>query len=98
MPSISEPFGITPLESIGYGTPTLISNQSGVAEVLHHCLKVDYWDIDEMANKITAVMQNDVLRDELQASGFQELLQMSWDDSAAKLFDIYDQHMAGVPA
>jgi glycogen synthase len=62
MPSISEPFGLTPLEAISYGTPALISKQSGVSEVLINCLKVDYWDIDEMANKITAVVQNDPLR------------------------------------
>ena len=93
MPSISEPFGITPLESIGYGTPALISKQSGVSEVLRNCLKVDFWDIDEMANKITAVMQNDVLRDELQGNAFRELLCMSWDDSADKLSGIYERHM-----
>jgi glycogen(starch) synthase len=46
MPSISEPFGLTPLEAIGYGTPALVSRQSGVSEVLHNCLKVDFWDID----------------------------------------------------
>lgn len=98
MPSISEPFGITPLESIGYGTPALISKQSGVAEVLRSCLKVDHWDVDEMANKITAVMRSDRLRDELQTNAFRELLRMSWDSSAEKLFNIYDKHVAGVPA
>lgn len=98
MPSISEPFGITPLESIGYGTPALISKQSGVAEVLKSCLKVDHWDVDEMANKITAVMRSDSLRDELQANGFRELLKMSWDNSADKLFHIYDKHTVGAPA
>jgi glycogen synthase len=98
MPSISEPFGITPLESIGYGTPALISKQSGVSEILRNCLKVDFWDIDEMANQITAVMQNDPLRDELQANGFRELSRMSWNESADKLSDIYERHAQGVPA
>ena len=59
MPSVSEPFGLTPLEAIGYGTPALVSKQSGVSEVLYNCLKVDFWDIDEMANQIVAVVQND---------------------------------------
>jgi glycogen(starch) synthase len=65
MPSVSEPFGLTPLEAIGYGTPALVSKQSGVSEILKNCLKVDFWDINEMANKITSVMQNDSLRDVL---------------------------------
>lgn len=92
MPSVSEPFGLTPLESIGYGTPALISKQSGVSEVMRNCLKVDYWDVDEMANQITAVMQNDPLRDELQANAHRELQRLSWDNAADKLFAIYGQH------
>ena len=60
LPSITEPFGLTPLESIGYGTPALISKQSGVSEVLNNVLKVDYWDIDEMANQIASVLMNDL--------------------------------------
>jgi glycogen(starch) synthase len=92
MPSKSEPFGITPLEAIGYGTPALISKQSGVSEVLLNCLKVDWWDVNEMANQITAVMQNDALRDNLAANGLRELERMSWDDSADKLSGIYNQY------
>lgn len=98
MPSISEPFGITPLEAIGYGTPVLISKQSGVSEVLHNCLKVDFWDIDEMANQITSVMEHDSLRDELLANSFRELTRLSWDDSADKLFKMYEQHLQGATA
>ena len=56
MPSVSEPFGIAPLESMKLGTPVLISKQSGVAEVVRHALKVDFWDVEEMANKILAAM------------------------------------------
>ncbi len=93
MPSISEPFGLTPLEAVGYGTPALMSKQSGVSEVLRNCLKVDYWDIDEMANQITAVVQNDALRDELQANALQEYNQLSWGKSADRLVDLYRQHM-----
>lgn len=95
MPSVSEPFGITPLESIGYGTPALISKQSGVSEVLRNVLKVDFWDIDEMANQIAAVLNNDGLRDELYAQSYKELQHFSWDDSAEKLLSMYKRHKTG---
>lgn len=98
LPSISEPFGLTPLEAIGYGTPTLISKQSGVAEVLLNTLRVDFWDIEEMANQITAVVQNDALRDELQKNAYQEYLGMSWESSVKKLFNIYETHIQGAMA
>lgn len=93
MPSVSEPFGLTPLEAIAYGTPSVISKQSGVAEIIDNCLKVDFWDRDELANKITAIVQNDGLRDELHNNSFQEFVKLSWDDSAHKLTHIYKQHM-----
>lgn len=98
MPSISEPFGLTALEAIGYGTPALISKQSGVAEVLHNTLKVDFWDTDEMANKMVALVQNDALRDELQHNSYQELLSHSWDNSADTLLGLYQQHVSEVAA
>lgn len=98
MPSVSEPFGITPLESIGFGTPTLISKQSGVAELLHSTLKIDFWDVSEMANQIVAAVQNRALREELQAGGLRELRRMSWDNAADKLLAIYDQHLQGAAA
>lgn len=92
MPSVSEPFGLTPLEAIGYGTPALVSKQSGVAEVLSNVLKVDFWDIREMANQITAVVQNDPLRDELLANSQREYERLSWDDAGDKVMDVYRQH------
>jgi glycogen(starch) synthase len=92
MPSVSEPFGLTPLEAIGYGTPALISKQSGVSEIIHNCLKVDFWDIDEMANQITAVVQNDALSNELYANAAREYARLSWDGAADKLFDVYNSH------
>lgn len=98
MPSISEPFGLTPLEAISYGTPAIISKQSGVSEVIMNCLKVDFWDVHEMANKITAVVQNDSLRDELHNNSFQEYQRLSWDSSADKLHQVYQRHAAGVAA
>jgi glycosyltransferase involved in cell wall biosynthesis len=98
MPSISEPFGLTPLEAAGYGTPSLISKQSGVAEVLRNCLKVDFWDINEMANQIVAVVQNDVLRNELHTNASREYQQLSWNHAADKLVDLYHKHLEAVPA
>jgi glycogen synthase len=92
LPSVSEPFGLTPLEAIGYGTPVLISRQSGVSEVLNNSLKVDYWDTNEMANKIYSVVANDSLRDSLQTNAYQEYETLSWDCSIDKLLDIYAQH------
>ena len=98
MPSISEPFGLTALEAIGYGTPVLISNQSGVSEMIKNALKVDFWDVNDMANKMVALVQNDELRDELHKNSFQEYMSHSWHDSADKLMGIYDQHRPGVTA
>lgn len=95
MPSVSEPFGLTALEAIGYGTPVLISKQSGVSEMIRNALKVDFWDVDEMANQIVALVQNDVLRDELHASSYREYMSHSWHESADKLFDIYHTHTTG---
>ncbi len=95
MPSVSEPFGLTPLEAIGYGSPALISKQSGVAEILHNALKVDFWDIDEMANQITAVVQNDALRDELHSNAYTEFVNLSWNHAAEKIMKIYKQHAEG---
>lgn len=93
MPSVSEPFGLTPLEAIGYGTPALISKQSGVSEVIQNCLKVDYWDVKEMANQITAVVQNDSLRDSLHFNAYQEYQRLSWNQAANKLTDMYRGHI-----
>lgn len=93
MPSVSEPFGLTPLESIGYGTPVLVSKQSGVSEVLLNALKVDYWDVDEMANQIATVVMNDALRDELTRSSYVEHQKMSWDKASERIHGIYKSHL-----
>ena len=95
MPSVSEPFGLTPLEAIGYGTPALITRQSGVSEILQNCLKVDFWDINEMANQITAVVQNDALRDVLHANAFREYQALSWTEASHKIEKVYQRHLAG---
>jgi glycosyltransferase involved in cell wall biosynthesis len=92
MPSVSEPFGLTPLEAAGYGTPSLISKQSGVAEVFQNCLKVDFWDIDEMANQMTALVRSDGLLSELQRNAYSEFEHLSWKSAADKLANFYRHH------
>ncbi len=89
MPSVSEPFGITPLESVINGTPVLVSKQSGVAEVLTHALKADFWDTDEMANKIVATLRHDTLRDTLRDHSQTEVKRLTWREAARKCVDIY---------
>jgi len=90
MPSVSEPFGIAPLEAMSNDVPVLISKQSGVSEVLKHALKVDFWDVDEMANKIIAVLRHSSLRNTLAEQGSIEVRRMSWIDSARHCVDVYD--------
>ncbi|MCD6394795.1 MAG: glycosyltransferase family 4 protein, partial [Planctomycetes bacterium] len=91
MPSVSEPFGIAPLEALSHNVPVIISKQSGVSEVLTHALKVDFWDIDEMANKILAVLKHPPLQKTLRQHGRFELRKFSWRDSAERLRHIYAQ-------
>ncbi|HEY1064246.1 MAG TPA: glycosyltransferase family 4 protein [Candidatus Saccharimonadales bacterium] len=99
MPSVSEPFGLTPLEATAYGAPTLVTRQSGVSEVLQNCLKVDFWDVHEMANQILAVVQHDALRRELTAGAYRELKSLSWAKPAERITEIYQRFAtAGVPA
>ena len=89
MPSVSEPFGIIPLESMSNGTPVIVSKQSGVAEVITHALKVDFWDTDEMANNILAVISHDVLKQTLQKEGLQQVSGVTWDKAAKKMKTLY---------
>jgi glycogen(starch) synthase len=95
MPSVSEPFGITPLEALRHNVPVLISKQSGIAEVLTHALKVDFWDIDQMANKIAAVLQFPLLRRTLREGGHREVHKFRWEDAAAKIKGIYEKILYG---
>ncbi|MDB5161287.1 MAG: putative Glycosyl transferase, group 1 family [Candidatus Saccharibacteria bacterium] len=89
MPSVSEPFGLTPFEATAYGTPSLISKQSGVSEVFRSCLKVDFWDEHEMANQIVGVIRNQSLAAELHANAWQEYQKLSWSKAADKIMDRY---------
>lgn len=91
MPSVSEPFGIAPLEAMSHDVPVIISKQSGVSEVLTHALKVDFWDINEMANKIIAVLRHPPLASTLRQHGNFEVRRMSWTDSARSCVQVYEQ-------
>ena len=89
MPSISEPFGIVPLESLLNGTPVLVSKQSGVSEVVQHALKVDFWDVDEMAQKIISVLDHPPLRDTLAREGEREARGRVWKHVADRCMILY---------
>ena len=89
MPSVSEPFGIAPLEALNHDVPVLISKQSGVAEVLTHVLKVDFWDVNEMANKIIAVLKYPPLQLTLREHGNFEVRRLRWSGAAEKCRKIY---------
>ncbi|MAH67062.1 MAG: 4-alpha-glucanotransferase [Phycisphaerae bacterium] len=91
MPSVSEPFGIAPLEAMSHDVPALISKSSGVSEVLTHALKVDFWDVEEMANKIVAVLRHPPLRKALKDNGQFEIRALTWDGAATRCGQVYDQ-------
>lgn len=91
MPSVSEPFGITALEAMKYNTPILVSKQSGVSEVITHALKVDFWDIKEMANKIIAVLEHRALSETLKENGWHDLDKISWKNSAQATLNVYKE-------
>jgi glycogen synthase len=98
MPSVSEPFGIAPLEAMSHDVPVLMSKQSGVSEVIKHALKVDFWDINEMANKIIAVLKHPPLASTLRQHGSFEISKMSWSDAARHCVEVYRQTLALMPA
>jgi glycosyltransferase involved in cell wall biosynthesis len=95
MPSVSEPFGITPLEAMKNNTPVIISKQSGVSEVLTHCLKVDFWDINQLVDKIIAVLKYEELNSTLKHHGNMEIKKFSWDEPAGKCIDVYNRVIGG---
>ncbi|NQU78478.1 glycosyltransferase family 4 protein [Candidatus Woesearchaeota archaeon] len=91
MPSVSEPFGLVALEALKNGTPILISKQSGVSEVVTHALKVDFWDTDEMTNKIVNILKYSELREELKQNSFREVQQFNLDKPAEKTRQVYEK-------
>jgi len=91
MPSVSEPFGIVPLEAMRSNVPVIISKQSGVAEVLNHALKVDFWDIDAIADSIYGLCNYEGLSKMFIKYGKQEVENLKWEDSALKIKEVYQR-------
>ncbi len=89
MPSVSEPFGLTALEAMQHGTPVIISKQSGVSEVIGHALRVDFWDINELVNKIIGVLDYNELKTELGDNGWHEVQKFNWHVAAKKCISLY---------
>ena len=90
MPSVSEPFGISPLEAMRTGVPSIISHQSGAAEVLKYAFKVDFWDVDAMANDIYALLNYPALASFAAKEGFDEVNDLKWNGATAKLKKVYE--------
>lgn len=90
MPSVSEPFGISPLEAMRSGVPSVISRQSGAAEVLKYAFKVDFWDVDAMADEIYALLQYPALADFASKYGYDEVNTLKWNNAAAKIKGVYE--------
>jgi len=97
MPSVSEPFGIAALEAISHDVPVIMSKTAGAGEVLKHVLKVDFWDVDEIANKIIALLRHEPLAREMRSNADLELRQLTWDGAAQKCLDIYQAAIDDMP-
>ena len=91
MPSVSEPFGISPLEAMRDGVPTIISKQSGVSEIVSYALKVDFWDIDAMADAIYGLTHYKALSNMIVANAGREIRKITWDKAAEELEQIYSK-------
>lgn len=91
MPSVSEPFGISPLEAMEMGVPSIISKQSGCAEILNNVIKTDYWDIDAMADAIHSIISNPALHETLRRDGIEEIHGITWEKAGKKVIDIYNK-------
>ncbi len=91
MPSVSEPFGISPLEAMRSNVPVIISKQSGVAEVLDYAVKVDYWDVDAMADAIYGFVKYPALSKMFAEKGLEEVTGLKWNNAAAKIKLVYEE-------
>lgn len=89
MPSVSEPFGISPLEAMQMGVPSIISKQSGCAEILENVIKVDYWDTNAIANAVYSILEYPAMYRQLRDQGLDEVNQITWDKAGAKVINIY---------
>lgn len=91
MPSVSEPFGISPLEAMQVSVPTIISKQSGCAEILNNCIKTDYWDINAMADAIYSICTYPAMYDFLKEEGKKEVDEIKWETVGYQVRNTYDQ-------
>ena len=91
MPSVSEPFGISPLEAMQMGVPSIISKQSGCSEILNNVIKTDYWDIDAMADAIHSIISYPAMYESLKNEGLEEMKGITWEKAGQKVIDIYNQ-------
>ncbi len=89
MPSVSEPFGITALEAVASKTPTIVSIQSGVSEVLKNVFKVDFWDSKQMADIMLGLLVYPAVKEEISSEAYSELANLTWDNSAEKFISVY---------
>ncbi len=89
MPSVSEPFGISPLEAMQSNVPVIISKQSGVSEILTHAIKVDYWDIDALADAIYGIIKYNSLSQTFRKKGKEEVDNLKWTNAARHVYEVY---------
>ena len=95
MPSVSEPFGISPLEAMRSGVPSIISKQSGAAEVLKYAFKVDFWDVDAMADRIFGLLKYPALSKFAAKHGYEEVNDLKWNNATAKIKNVYESLIKG---
>jgi glycosyltransferase involved in cell wall biosynthesis len=95
MPSVSEPFGISPLEAMQCGVPTIISKQSGCAEILNKAIKTDYWDIEAMADAMYSIITYPGMAEYLKEEGKKEVDNITWEDAGLKVRKIYNSVLFG---
>ncbi|MCB1326934.1 MAG: glycosyltransferase family 4 protein [Spirochaetales bacterium] len=94
MPSVSEPFGISPLEAMIHGVPVIVSKQSGVSEVISNCIKVDFWDVDALAESMVNVLSKSELHAQLRRAGEEEVRRFSWQTPAERVENVYERLIA----
>ena len=94
MPSVSEPFGISALEAAQFGVPCVISNQSGVSEVLPSALSADFFDVSQMAKHIVNLLNDSELKEKVVQDGYNDLKNVSWESAANKVVMLYQQNLS----
>ena len=94
MPSVSEPFGIAALEALSRDVPVIVSRGSGVTEVLANVLKVDFWNVEELADRILAVLRRPELAERLAQGGREEAKRLTWEAAASRVLDVYREALS----